>query len=261
MEDIKCKYCGKSFTKKGLCVNHELYYCKDNPNKKERKKPSKKIIKEGKEGGWTCHCGKNFRTRKELQDHRKKCDTCKVNGICSQIHVKEKRVCPFCNKEWETTIEGLKNHITFCKSNPNRKEQIHRKHTEEEKEHLSKIAKQNNFGGWHTSKTYDYKGIKLDSSYELEFAKSLDKNNIVWKRPKSFTWNKDNKSHRYYPDFFIPSLNVYVDTKNDYLINNVNPRFGITDTEKINIVQEQNNIKIIILDKNNLSYDKLLKIL
>ena len=48
-----------------------------------------------------------------------------------------------------------------------------------------------------------------------------------------------------------------IDTRNDYLINNVNPRFGITDVEKIHLVEQQNQVKIYILDKNNLSWSSL----
>ena len=134
-------------------------------------------------------------------------------------------------------------------------------HTEEEKKYLSECAKRNNFGGWHTSKSIEYNGIKLDSSYELTLVQDLDKNNIKWERPKPLMWEKDGNTHRYYPDFFLPDYNIYIDTKNDYLINHVNPRFGITDVEKIHLVEQQNGIKVYILDKDNLSWSKLAGIL
>lgn len=131
------------------------------------------------------------------------------------------------------------------------------KHSEETKKKLSEAAKRNNLGGWHTSKSFDYKGIKLDSSYEVKFAEDLDKNNIKWERPKPLLYKLNGEEHRYYPDFFLPDYNVFVDTKNDYLINSVNPRFGITDIEKIHLVEQQNQVKIYILDKNNLSWSSL----
>lgn len=131
------------------------------------------------------------------------------------------------------------------------------RHSEETKKKLSEAAKRNNFGGWHTSKTFNYKGIKLDSSYEVKFAEDLDKNNIKWERPKPLLYKLNGEEHRYYPDFFLPDYNVFVDTKNDYLINNVNPRFGITDVEKIHLVEQQNQVKIYILDKDNLSWSNL----
>lgn len=73
-----------------------------------------------------------------------------------------------------------------------------------------------------------------------------------------FIWKNENGiEHRYYPDFYLPEYNVYLDPKNDYLINNKSVRFGITDTKKIKLVCEQNEIRIVILDKNNLSWEKI----
>lgn len=134
----------------------------------------------------------------------------------------------------------------------------HHKHTEEEKKHLSECAKKNNLGGWHTSRTIEYKGIKLDSQYEYEVAKELDENQVNWERPTYFLWEDSNGlKHRYYPDFYLPDYNVYLDPKNDYLINNKSKRFGITDVEKIKLVENQNKIRIIILDKENLTWDSI----
>lgn len=118
-------------------------------------------------------------------------------------------------------VATLKNHIADGTVKP-----THHKHTEEEKKHLSECAKKNNLGGWHTSKTIDYNGIKLDSQYELKVAQELDENLVKWERPKYFIWEDFNGiKHRYYPDFYLPEYNVYLDPKNDYLINNKSKRF------------------------------------
>lgn len=207
-----------------------------------------------KANGWDCTiCGSNFRTRKLLQEHRK------VHaGKKAQVHTKINFKCCFCEQEFfNKNVEYKTQHQNHCKMNPNAVKYKSHPHTEEEKKHLSECAKRNNFGGWHTSKSSDYNGIKLDSSYELILAQDLDKNNIKWERPKPLLYKLNGEEHRYYPDFFLPDYNVFVDTKNDYLINNVNPRFGITDIEKIHLVEQQNNIKVYILDKNNLSWSKL----
>lgn len=133
---------------------------------------------------------------------------------------------------------------------------IGKPHTEEFKQRQSILAKQRNLGGHYTSKTIEFNGIKLDSSYEYILAKSLTENNIQWERPSYFIWEDDKQVlHRYYPDFYLPEFDVYLDPKNDYLINNVNPRFGITDIEKIEKVELQNNIKIFILNKNELTWE------
>lgn len=132
-----------------------------------------------------------------------------------------------------------------------------RHHTEAYKKYMSKIAKERGLGGWHTSRSFPYKEVILDSSYELTLAEDLDKNNIKWERPKPFLYILDGEQHRYYPDFFLPDFNVYIDTKNDFLIKNINPKLGISDVEKIKIVSEQNCVRILILDKNNLIWDKV----
>ncbi len=120
-------------------------------------------------------------------------------------------------------------------------------------------SKRNKCGG-HTSKQSIYYKCKdgnivyLQSNYEVLVAKDLDKNNIKWLRPKPFNWiDKNNEEHRYYPDFYLSEYNVYLDPKNDYLIK--------IDKDKINRVRKQNNINLIILDKNNLSWNNLKKLI
>lgn len=153
-------------------------------------------------------------------------------------------------KGCETLRRRIENHELIYKGHP---------HSEKTKKRLSECAKKNKLGGWYSSKRIEYNGIMLQSTYELEFAKDLDKNNISWIRPDFFLYKLNGKEHRYYPDFYIESLNVYVDPKNDFLINNVNKRLGISDKEKINLVEKQNNIQIIILTKDELTYNDLLK--
>jgi hypothetical protein len=61
----------------------------------------------------------------------------------------------------------------------------------------------------------------------------------------------------YYADFYLPDYDVYLDPKADYIIENINPRFGITDKEKIDIVMKQNNIRVFILREHELTWDKI----
>lgn len=66
-------------------------------------------------------------------------------------------------------------------------------------------------------KTIKYNNIILESTWELKLAKWLDNKNIVWERPKPIVWlDNKNKKRLYYPDFYIPSLDLYVDPKNPY---------------------------------------------
>lgn len=60
----------------------------------------------------------------------------------------------------------------------------------------------------------------MDSGWEVEFAKFLDINGIAWERPSYLTWiDSKNKARKYYPDFFLPALNIYVDTKNKLVMS------------------------------------------
>lgn len=96
------------------------------------------------------------------------------------------------------------------------------------------------------SKRTIYNGITLDSSYELKVAQELDENNIDWIRPKSLIWMDDGQTRRYIPDFYLLGYNVYLDPKNDYLIKK--------DARKISLAKEFNDVNIIVLDKNNLTW-------
>lgn len=65
-----------------------------------------------------------------------------------------------------------------------------------------------------------YKGLKFDSGWEVLMAKLLDKHNINWTVPnQSIEWIDDiGKSHKYFPDFYLPNYNVYLDPKNPHVV-------------------------------------------
>lgn len=127
-------------------------------------------------------------------------------------------------------------------------------HTEKTKKIIQFHAYKNKLGG-HTSKhrvSYEKNGkiINLHSSYEYIVAKSLDSNNIEWTRPPYFWWYDVNDiKHRYYPDFYLPEYDIYLDPKNPYLISK--------DAEKITRVCIQNNIRILVLSKYELNWETI----
>ncbi len=121
---------------------------------------------------------------------------------------------------------------------------------------LSDIAKNNpKMGGNKNTRAYGwyespYAGkVWLESSYEYEVAKSLDENGIKWIRPPYLPYG----SKKYFADFYLSDFNVYLDPKNEYLITK--------DKDKINQVMDENNVKIFILTKNQLSWDSIHKVL
>jgi hypothetical protein len=144
--------------------------------------------------------------------------------------------CEFCNKYY-TDSSGYKNHVRRCKNNPNR--DIHavtpegrakiietgklQKWTDEKREKHSVSMRKavlanpesytsNNVCGRVVIE--DYNGEKFHGKWELAVAKWLDKNNIKWERkikPFSYFWN--DKWHLYFPDFYLPTLDKYVEVK------------------------------------------------
>jgi hypothetical protein len=80
----------------------------------------------------------------------------------------------------------------------------------------------------------------MDSSWEVNLAKWLDNNSIEWKRDRkiNFIWTDIcGKKRRYYPDFYLPKYNIYLDPKNKFKLKK--------DEYKLSRVILENNIKLI----------------
>lgn len=115
-----------------------------------------------------------------------------------------------------------------------------------DKEKRSQIAKSKGCGGYRPNAGHSQKykvtdsfgnQVTLQSSYELLCAEILDNLQIKWIRPKSLTYN----GKRYFPDFYLPDHDLYLDPKNDYLAK--------LDEQKIACVREQNSVEVVILTK------------
>ena len=137
--------------------------------------------------------------------------------------------CNFCEREFENPLQ-MGGHTIWCKNNPNTektKNKISEKqkgennpsHKLEVKEKLSNTIKEkikNN--SWHLSfshsRTHEYKGEKFHGKWELEYAKWLDKNNILWRRPKEkFPYFLDGIQGFYTPDFYLEEEKIYIEIK------------------------------------------------
>lgn len=63
-------------------------------------------------------------------------------------------------------------------------------------------------------KIVEYNGTKFHGQWEVEFAKWLDSKGIVWERPSEpFKYFWKDRWHLYFPDFFLPEKNLYVEVK------------------------------------------------
>ncbi len=61
---------------------------------------------------------------------------------------------------------------------------------------------------------YNYNGYKIDGLWELEVAKYLDSKNIKWEKPnKGFEYEWNNSIHLYFPDFYLPEYDYYIEVK------------------------------------------------
>lgn len=106
--------------------------------------------------------------------------------------------------------------------------------------------------GYYTSPTAGK--VFLESSYEFAVAKSLDASGIRWIRPSKknafvYEYPEENQQRRYFPDFYLPDYNVYLDPKNDYRIKK--------DMRKIRLVAQTYKVRIIILEQEKLDWSSI----
>jgi hypothetical protein len=179
-------------------------------------------------------------------------------------------ICKHCKTEFEK--KAIANHSRWCDLNPKRsqynkdlskaraakknfknqysygatcsdetKEKLRiastgKKHTEETKQ----IIREKALASPHRrlkKGTVEYKGIILDSSWELELAKRLDELEIKWVRPDPIPWiDEEGVKHNYFPDFYLPEQDLYLDPKNPHAIKVQKKKLDILLTQYINIV-------------------------
>jgi len=90
---------------------------------------------------------------------------------------------------------------------------------EESKEKRKNTIKQKIMDGqWHVSLAkkmhHNYQGVDLHGTWELYYAKFLDKNKIEWERCKEvFSYTFDGQIKNYTPDFFLVESKEYVEIK------------------------------------------------
>lgn len=165
-------------------------------------------------------CNKEFSSPQKLGGH--------ISSHNRKKQIKEKtlKLCQYCNTELENGWK-LGAHIINCVNNPNRN--IIRKNRASAKtgiplrvstkEKISATVSNNiRQGNWHLSfsksRTFEYKGLKFQGLWEVNYAKWLDDNLIKWRRPtEKFAYEFEGKTRYYTPDFYLIDESAYIEIK------------------------------------------------
>ena len=179
---MDCIYCNKTINNKGSLKAHEKY-CKLNPNREIKQSYFTEYNKKIKEG-------------KIVKKYTNQYNKAKALGLEISVSSLTKSKISKANKNKIWTEDRKQKHSEIMKLAV--------------KTHQDSYTKNNVIG---RVKNIDYKGTKLKGSWELLFAQWLDKNNIAWKHEvKGFEYEW-NGTRLYYPDFYLPELDVYVEIK------------------------------------------------
>jgi len=102
-------------------------------------------------------------------------------------------------------------------------------------------------------KIQKYLNIYYRGTYELDFIKFCEKFNIEIKNGDRFSYTYNEKKHKYFPDFFIPEIDTYIEIKSQYTYQ----KCLHINTLKHECIINQGHNHIFIIDKN---YEVLLKL-
>lgn len=235
-----CENCGKQFEtgygkknrfcSRSCCASFNAKKAPITKERLERLARARSVIKykDNLNRNCTCSiCGKPFEKRASLMNHirwvhkeGKEEDRIGITKVNTDKDKKE-RTCSFCGKTWNCFIWHFHKHEAECKQNPNRRIVKGHPQSEETKKKLSEIGLKNNYRRL-MRKTQEYHGILYDSSWEVAMAKRLEFLGETFERPKepiSYI-GVDGKQHHYFPDFWIPRIQKFIETKNSYLYEN-----------------------------------------
>ena len=127
----------------------------------------------------------------------------------------------------------------YGKNNPATKKKVREILSEKRSKYLEEVGN----GGYKNIKWYKIKNIKgeefiVRGSWEKITAEWLNKNNILWIRKVYLKYNNGEYNKTYTPDFYLPNYDTHIEVKG---------YFSKKDKEKLGLVKEQNNIKLIML--------------
>ena len=259
LQEIKvCPFCEEVMLGKKRFTQH-VNHCLKNPDAKQYKSPKQNQAFE--EPVKCQYCEKLCNNLNSLKNHERLCKS-NLNRV---LPPKESRGgWPKGRPGWSKGLNKYNDErLAKCSESIKKYYTTHsgaflgKHHSDETKKKLSDLAKEMNYQDrFGMRKSFEYNGVVFQSSYEMQVAISLDKNNIRWQKANRLSYvDNHNIKHYYTPDIYLIDYDTYLDPKNDFLIENINPHFGYMDTEKIDWVSKQNNVKILILNKNQLDWN------
>ena len=233
-----CKYCGKEFDNSHKLGGH-IIKCKLNPNYQQYIKNWKISYKNNllnhneeflnfndQQQCFCKYCNKECKSLNSLKQHECRCKnnpnkidlTYLSNRDYSKINLNPS------NQYIKTKLLGLEKPIISDETRYKLGTGWRGKEMSQELKNKISIAMQKavkehpeSYFGINTNKRVKkhlYNSIWLDGNWELIFAKYLDTLNIKWERPRKgieYIWN--NSNHVYYPDFYLPEYNLYIEVK------------------------------------------------
>lgn len=163
-------------------------------------------------------CGRECKNANSLRNHER---------LCKENPNKQEQRGGGSRKGCIPWNKGLKG---VCKHNENTKEKLRKRNeiinetrSEEDKQLIrdkisNTVTEKVKNGTWHTSLAkhmhINYNGVDLHGSWEVEYVKYLDFNNIKWCRnTDSFSYIFEGKQRKYTPDFYLYETDEYIEIK------------------------------------------------
>ena len=236
-----CK-CGKTFDKAGSLRSHARFcavYEKIN-----------KVSEYKREDVYVCECGRSFEKFQSLNAHFSYCFIHRNGAAVVDRYGESRKWNKGLTKETDPRIKSYAKTCSLkMKGKPGRP------HTLESRQKLANSAKEHNNGYvrtvWFdifcpTMNTF----VKVQGTWEKQFAEKLNELDIPWERGKSYkiSYIKDSDKivHNYHPDFYLPTIDTYVEIKG-YWWKSKDGR--VDDKKKMqNIVDQHPEFNILILD-------------
>ena len=232
----QCSKCGYHFANRGGNYKRHVNSCDGSytPPIKNNKSHCKHCATEfdlsDKPKGWMANHSRWCDQNPKVEEYKQKLSS-DMSGLRSHITPESRKRAN--EKIKQRHAEGAYKHVYEA-----RKGKPGTPHTQETKDHLSKVQRGLKHRRLQRNIVY-YKGIMMDSTWEVELAKRLDELEIKWIRPEEpLPWiDSRGLTRNYFPDFYLPDYDIYLDPKNPHAIK--------VQKEKVDYVVEKYGVKII----------------